>query len=314
MRFLLRRLFLALLMTLLTLTITFILMNLVPGNPFSDEKGLSPEIKKSLDAHFGLDRPLIYQYFSYIYSFATWDFGPSMQYPDVQIKDIIRNNFPVSFMLGMEVLFFSIAIGVFLGSLASYYRGGALEAQVFYMTMAFISVPSFCVGVLLQYVFSVKLGWMPIAHLDNFWQSILPTLSLSIFPIAYITTLTKEKTIETLKKTYVKTAFAKGLHPIVVMGKHVLPGSFFPLIGYLGQLTANILVGSFVIEKIFAIPGLGGFFVQSVFARDYTVIMNLTAFYALILSVCIFLSEIFSIWLNPFEKQCLKDDSFYEKL
>ena len=285
----------------IVLTLTFVLMKLIPGSPFSDEKDLPDEVLKALESQYKLNHSFLSQFFFYVLSALKLDFGQSMQYSDLRVSDIILDRFPISFLLGTEALLFSFSFGILLGSIAAYQKGTGIERGIYFLTMALISLPSFCLGILLQYLLSIKLGWLPIAHFNNFAESILPVLALSSFPIAYITTLVKDKLSETLKMTYIKTAFTKGLHPFTIITKHVLPNSLLPLFGFGGQLVANILVGSFVVEKIFAIPGLGGSFVNSIFARDYSTIMGLTLFYALILTLSVFISELLALWVNPRE-------------
>jgi oligopeptide transport system permease protein len=298
-----RRIFQRVCFILITLffviTMTFILMKSIPGDPFTDEKALPKEVHEALAKHYGLDEPYLVQYLKFLRHFVSLDFGESMRYQGLKVSSIIKDHFPVSCYLGMQALFLALGVGTFFGSFSALRNRGPLDRILLFFTTFAFSLPNFCLSVLLQYIFAIKLSWFPVAGWESFLYFVLPTLSLSALPLAFIMKLTKEQVEKNLNASYVKTAFAKGLRKRTIVWKHVLPNSLFPLLGYLGQMTVNILVGSFVIEKIFAIPGLGGYFVKSIFARDYTVIMGLTLFYAVLLISFVALSEITILLLDP---------------
>lgn len=284
---------------LLILTLTFVLMKLIPGDPFTNEKALPKEIHEALREHYGLNDPWYVQYVRYINSVLRWDLGPSFEYSDRTVNEIIGSSFRVSFVLGVEALAIALIVGVFLGVMAGLYYG-EWQDRAFVVAVTFgISVPSFILATLLQYVLALKLGWFPVARWGTVWQSILPAISLAAMPLAFVARLTRANMIEVLRQDYIKTAKAKGLPTYRVVWKHCLKNALTPLLPYFGQLTANILVGSFVIEKIFGIPGLGQWFVNSVSNRDYPVIMGVTIFYGFILLGFLLLADLLYMMLDP---------------
>lgn len=294
-----RKVFTLLLTLYLIITATFLLMKVLPGDPFTQEQGLPQETLTALRAHYGLDDAWYWQYLRYLQSVATWDLGPSLVYQDRTVNDIIREGFPVSAILGVEALLFSVGIGVSLGTVAAlrHHRWQDYAAVAF---SAFgISVPSFLLATLLQYVFAVYLGWLPLARWGTVLHTILPALSLAALPTAYVARLTRSSLLEVLECDYIKGAKAKGLSSLAVICRHALPNALVPVVTYLGPLTANVFVGSFVVERIFGIPGLGQWFVLSVANRDYTVIMGTTVFYAILLLVAMFLVDLVYGFLDP---------------
>ena len=280
------------------ITLTFALMKALPGDPFSDEKALPKEIHAALRKHYGLDDPWYQQYSRYVTSILRWDLGPSFRY-NRTVNEIINEGFPVSAMLGMEALLLAICGGVLLGTLSAIHKGRWQDHAVLLFAALCISVPSFLLGSLLQYILGLKWGLFPIARWGSFWHTILPALSLAALPCAFITRLTRVNLIEVLKQDYIKTARAKGMSEGRIIIVHALRNALLPVLTYLGPLTTNILVGSFVVEKIFAIPGLGQWFVNSVLNRDYTVIMGTTVFFSLILMVLVFSVDLAYGWLDP---------------
>lgn len=291
-------------------TLTFVLMKSIPGNPFLQEQAIPEEIMKGLKAHYGLDKPIYEQYAKYLKGIITFDLGPSFKYEGRTINDIIRNGFPVSLSLGLLALFIAIAWGLFWGSLAAFYRGTAIDRFATVIAVLGMSLPSFIMATFLQYFFALKLGWLPIARWGSFSHMILPAIAMSSFPSAFIARLTKSSMIEVLEKDYILTAKSKGLSTFEIWKNHVFKNSLLPVVSYLGALTANVLTGSFVVEKIFGIPGLGAFFVNSIINRDYTIIMGLTIFYSSLLMITIFLSDLFFLLLDPRIKTGLSN---YEK-
>ncbi len=280
-------------------SLTFFLMKIIPGDPFTDEKALPKEIHAALRKHYGFDDPLYQQYIKYVRSAFTWNLGPSLKYRDRTVNDIIWESFPVSAILGLEALMIALTLGIGLGSYTAL-KLNAWQDQLFlWLASIGISIPSFILATLLQYVFAVKLELFPMARWGSFAQSILPAFSLAIFPIAFIARLVRNNMLEVLKSDYIKTARSKGLTKTRIMRKHILKNALAPLIPYFGQLTANILLGSFIIEKIFGIPGLGQWFVKSVTNRDYTTIVGITLFYSLILLLFLFLADIIHSLLDP---------------
>lgn len=283
----------------IVITLTFFLMKIVPGDPFSDEQGLPKEIHDALLAHYGLDRPLFEQYLIYVKSILHGDFGLSLKYSDHTVNDIILEYFPTSALLGAEAVLFAIAIGVLLGSLSAIKKNQWQDYTIVAISILGISIPSFVFATLLRYLLAYKLDLLPLARWGTFSHTILPTLALAALPIAYITRMIRSNMIEVLNSDYIKTAKAKGLNTKTIIVRHALKNAFLPILSYLGQLIANILVGSFIIEKIFSIPGLGRWFVNSINNRDYPVIMGLTIFYSLFLMCSVLLIDLAYHRLDP---------------
>lgn len=280
-------------------TLTFALMKALPGDPFSDEQALPTEIHAALRRHYGLDDPWYQQYGRYLMALLRWDLGPSFRYRDRTVNDIINEGFPVSALLGAEALLLAVGGGILMGTLCALYKGRWQDHVLLLVAALSLSIPSFLLGSLLQYILGLKLGLLPIARWSSFWHTILPALSLAALPCAFITRLTRANLAEVLKQDYIKTARAKGLSEGRIVCVHALRNALLPVLTYLGPLTTNILVGSFVVEKIFAIPGLGQWFVNSVLNRDYTVIMGTTVFYSVLLMSLIFMVDSAYGWLDP---------------
>lgn len=297
--YILHRFFSIILALFTIVTLTFFLMKALPGDPFTQEKAIPQEVLESLYEHYKLNDPWYMQYGHYIMSTVKGDFGPSFTYRGRTVNDIIKSGFPISLILGLEALFLSIVFGIFLGTCAALKKSRWQDYLSIFIAVLGVSVPSFIFAAFLQYFFSIKLDLLPVARWGSFAQTILPALSLSALPTAFIARLTRANMIETLSTDYIKTAKAKGLSPIVVIVKHALGNSLLPIVTYLGTLIANILTGSFIIEKIFGIPGLGQWFINSITNRDYTVIMGLTVFYSVILLSATLMVDILYTWIDP---------------
>lgn len=281
------------------LSLTFFLMKTIPGDPFIQEQAIPKEILQSLYSHYGLDKPLLTQYFMYLKGILTGHLGPSFKYENRTVSMIILEGFPISFTLGMEALFFSVFGGITCGCIAAFFKGRWQDHLAMIFAVIGISVPSYILATILQFFFSMKLGWLPVARWGTFWHTLLPSISLGALPMAYIARLTRANVVEVLQQDYILTARAKGLSPLLITLKHILKNSLLPVVTYLGPLSSAILTGSFVIEKIFGIPGLGGWFVNSIINRDYTVIMGITFFYSAILMFSNFFVEISYYFLDP---------------
>ncbi|MFO1445548.1 ABC transporter permease [Bacillus sp. Bva_UNVM-123] len=276
----------------LIVTATFFFMRIAPGNPFTSEKKLPPEIEANLNAHYGLDKPWYAQYGEYLLRIAKWDFGPSFKYKAQTVNDLISDGFPVSAALGLEAIFLAIAFGVLLGIIAALKHNRWPDYTAMIIAVLGISVPSFIMATFLQYFLAIKMGLFPVARWESFTHTILPALALASSPMAFIARLTRSSMLEVLANDYIKTAKAKGLSQGVITVKHAIRNALLPVVTYMGPLTAGILTGSFVIERIFGIPGLGAHFVTSISNRDYTVIMGVTVFYSILLLVSILLVDI----------------------
>ncbi len=280
-------------------TVTFVLMKAVPGDPFHEDHRLPVEIQQALRAHYGLDEPWFQQYGRYLKAIVNGDLGHSLRYKDQTVSGIIKQSFPVSALLGLEALLLSISFGIALGALAAVYQDGWQDRLGMVVVVLGVSVPSFILATLLQYLFGLKLGWLPVARWGSFAHTILPAIALASLSTAFIARLTRASMIEVLCQDYIKTAKAKGLSRFQIIWKHALRNALLPVITYLGQLTANILIGSFVIEKIFGIPGLGQWFVSSIGNRDYPMIMGITIFFSVLLIGTTFVVDLLYSVIDP---------------
>lgn len=313
--FLIKKFLICLLSLFIVITLTFIIMKSIPGNPFLQEQELPEEILKGLWQHYGLDQPLHIQYFKYLKGFLTLDLGPSLIYQGRSVTQIIADGFPVSALIGLEALFISLFLGFLFGSLGALYKNKSvfIEKTTSLVSVIGISVPNFLMATLLQYLLAIKLNLLPIARFDSFAHTILPALSLSLLPTAFITRLLKNGLIEVLSSDYIKLAYAKGLNQFQVLWRHALKNALLPVIAYLGPLVTHILTGSFVIEKIFGLPGLGSWLITSISNRDYPLIMGLTVFFSLLLLSTVFLADLLSVFIDPRIKLFKENKEAYKK-
>lgn len=280
-------------------TATFFLMHAIPGDPFTQDKAMPEEILKAMYKHYGLDRPLFFQYLSYLKGLAIGDLGPSFKYQGRTVNEIIAQGFPVSLTLGLEALFISIGAGISIGAIAAWKYQRWQDHLMMLVAILGLSIPSFIFATFLQYLLAMKLDLFPIARWGSFSHTILPAISLAVLPTACIARLTRSNMIEIFQYDYIQTAKAKGLNSAMIITRHVLRNALLPVITFLGPVTASILTGSFAIEKIFGIPGLGQWFVLSITNRDYTVIMGTTIFYSAILMFCVFVVDLLYCIIDP---------------
>ncbi|NDE83132.1 MAG: ABC transporter permease [Chlamydiia bacterium] len=280
-------------------TATFFLMHAIPGDPFTQDKAIPEEILKAMYQHYGLDRPLFFQYLSYLKGLAIGDLGPSFKYQGRTVNEIIAQGFPVSLTLGLEALFISIGAGISIGAIAAWKYQHWQDHLMMLVAILGLSIPSFIFATFLQYLLAMKLDLFPIARWGSFSHTILPAISLAVLPTACIARLTRSNMIEIFQYDYIQTAKAKGLNSAMIITRHVLRNALLPVITFLGPVTASILTGSFAIEKIFGIPGLGQWFVLSITNRDYTVIMGTTIFYSAILMFCVFVVDLLYCIIDP---------------
>ncbi|MGG1243607.1 dipeptide ABC transporter permease DppB [Bacillus cabrialesii] len=298
-RYMMKR-FWAMAATILVITtLTFVLMKVIPGSPFNEERGTNEAVQKNLEAYYHLDDPLIFQYFFYLKSIITFDFGPSIKKPSDSVNDMLERGFPVSFELGMTAIVIAVISGLVLGVIAALLRNGFLDYAAMSLAVLGISIPNFILATLLIQQFAVNLKLFPAATWTSPIHMVLPTAALAVGPMAIIARLTRSSMVEVLTQDYIRTAKAKGLSPFTIIVKHALRNALMPVITVLGTLVASILTGSFVIEKIFAIPGMGKYFVESINQRDYPVIMGTTVFYSVILIIMLFLVDLAYGLLDP---------------
>jgi oligopeptide transport system permease protein len=283
-KYVVERLFQAVVVVLLIASITFLLMNLVPGGPFLSEKAPSPQVLAALEAKYGLDQPLHIQLKTYLIDFVHGDLGVSLKMQKNRpVLDIITDMFPVSAKIGAFALLWAIILGIPTGCIAAYHRGKRLDSVLRVLTTLGISLPSFVVATSLMILFGVTWKLLPIVGLNSWMSYILPCFSLGFLPMCYVARLTRSSMLDVINQDYVRTARAKGVPPWLIIFKHALRNSLIPVLSYLGPLTAFILTGGFVVESVFNIPGLGRYFIQSILARDYPIIMGTTIFLAALL-------------------------------
>ncbi|OAJ74752.1 peptide ABC transporter permease [Brevibacillus sp. SKDU10] len=283
----------------LIVTATFFLMHSIPGGPFTGERNVPPEIQRALEAKYNLDLPISQQYLLYLKGIITWDLGPSFTEKSSTVNDMINRGFPVSAHLGLQALLVAIFGGISLGVIAALYHNKWQDYSAMLIAVLGLSVPSFILASFYQYFFSIELGWFPIAKWETWKHTVLPTFALAASPLAFIARLTRSNMIEIMGQDYIKTAKSKGLSTFVITVKHAIRNALLPVITYLGPLSASILTGAFVVERIFGIPGLGREFVISITNRDYTVIMGTTVFYAMILVVMVLIVDIAYTLIDP---------------
>lgn len=299
-QYILRR-FISMVITLwLIITVTFFLMHSVPGSPFDTEgKNSNPTAVQNMMEHYNLDKPLAVQYVMYLKNLLTLDLGPSISYFPTPVNDMISRGFPVSFQLGMLSLAFAVVAGIALGTVAALRQNKLIDHIAMLFAVIGIAVPSFIVATLLIKYVAVEWKLLPVATWGTWRHAILPGLALATGPIAIIARLTRANMVEVLTYDYIETARAKGLSTTTIVLKHALRNAILPVVTLLGALIANVLTGSFVIEKIFAIPGMGKYFVDSINNRDYAVIMGTTVFYSALLIFMMFVVDIAYGLIDP---------------
>lgn len=301
LRFTLRR-FLGAWPTLLVLmTLAFFMMRAAPGGPFDTEKTLPPEIQANLDKKYHLDEPLIQQYGRYLLDLAQGDFGPSFQYKDYTVNELIAQGFPVSLRLGGTAIILAFFIGSLLGTIAALRQNTATDYTVMAAAMTGISIPNFVLAPLLILLFAVHLRWLPAGGWNDgaFLNTILPIIALTLPYVAYISRLMRSSMIEVLRSNPIRTARAKGLPEHTIILRHAMKPALLPVISFLGPATAGIITGSVVIEQIFGIPGIGRYFVQGALNRDYTLVMGVVVFYGILIIAFNFIVDVVYALLDP---------------
>ena len=282
------------------ITITFFLVRAAPGGPFSTEKAVSPQVKAALEAQYQLDLPAHEQYFSYLSDLAKGDFGPSFNYTGRSVEELIFQGLPVTAELGFYALLIALVIGTISGVIAALKPNSAQDYVPMGIAMVGICMPSFLLGPTLVLVFAIWLEWLPVSGWGDIpGDKILPSISLGAMYAAYIARLSRAGMLEVLSQDYLRTARAKGLPEYKVILKHALRGGLLPVITYLGPAFAGLLSGSFVVETVFQVPGLGRFYIQAAFNRDYTMILGTTIFLATLIVLFNLLSDVLAAWLNP---------------
>jgi oligopeptide transport system permease protein len=280
-------------------TATFLLLRLAPGGPFDDEKPIPPEIKAQIEAHYGLDLPLYQQYFQFFGNLLNGDLGPSYKYPGWDVQEIIIQAFPVSLELGCWALLISLALGIPIGTLAALKHNKPAETNLMAVAMIGICLPSFVIGPILLMTFSLQLGWFNPLGWSYAGDRVLPAITLGLLYAAYIARLARSGMLDVMRNDYIRTARAKGLKERTVVIRHALRTALYPVVAYMGPAAAGLISGSFVVETIFFIPGMGPFFVNAALNRDYTMVMGTVLFYATLIILFNLLVDIVQMWMNP---------------
>lgn len=299
MRFVIRRLLATIPTLWVILTITFFLIRLAPGGPFQSEREIPAEAREALNAKYGLDAPLWVQYGRYLGNVVRFDFGPSYKFPSRTVREIIAGALPVSLELGGWAILLALVIGIPIGAIAAVRQNTFWDHAPMSLAMLGVSIPNFVLGPVLIFVFALTLRWLPPALWGGFDQKILPVVTLSAIYIAYIARLTRGGMLEVTRQDFIRTARAKGLAESTIVIRHALRGGLLPVVSFLGPAVARAVTGSIVVEKIFAIPGIGQSFVNAAFNRDYTLVMGVVIFYAGILIVFNLLVDVAYGVLDP---------------
>ena len=298
-KYIIKRILMAVLTIFVVATLTFFLMNAVPGGPYEAEKSISPAAKAALEAKFGLDQPLFKQYLTYMKNILHGDFGPSLKQRGRNVIDIILTKFPVSAKIGGISVLVALVVGIPLGCVAAMNRGKLGDSAIIVISTIGIAIPSFVVCSLSMYFFGVKLKWLPTMGLKTWKNYIMPVFALSFYPTAYIVRLMRSSMLDVMGQDYMRTARAKGVSQFLSLFKHALRNAILPVVTYVGPMMAYTLTGSFIIEKVFTIPGLGGEFVSSITNRDYMMIMGTTIFLASLMVVMNVLVDIVYKIIDP---------------
>lgn len=291
-KYILKRLVISVLTIWLLATCSFFLLRVLPGNPFQTEKLLSVEMQEKMLSYYGLDKPILEQYVTYMVNLLHGDMGYSLKYTNRTVNSIIASAFPISADLGLRSLAVALPIGLFLGVLSARRRGKAADYICVIVSVIGISIPSFIMGSFLQYIFAVQLKILPMAKWESELHTILPTVALALSLLASLTRVMRASMLEVTTQDYIKTAKAKGLNESRIVWSHQIRNAMVPIVTMLGPMVASVLMGTFVVEKIFAIPGLGQHFVNSITGLDYTMTMGLTIFFGTFLVIANFIVDI----------------------
>lgn len=285
---------------LVVVTVTFFLVRAAPGGPFDAERSLPPEVLKNLEKRYNLDAPVGEQYLNYLANLVRGDFGPSFRYPNRSVTELIATGMPITFELAFYAIIIAILAGVAAGLLAAVRPNSIQDYLPMSLAMVGICLPAFLLGPVLVLLFGIWLEWLPVSG----WgyspgDKILPSVTLGLAYAAYIARLTRVGMLEVLSQDFIRTARAKGLSTPVVLFRHALRGGLAPVVAFLGPAVAGLLTGSFVVETIFQIPGLGRFYVQAAFNRDYTMIMGTTILLSCLIVALNIVADLIAVWMNP---------------
>lgn len=295
----LKRVISAIITILLIATLTFAMMHSIPGGPFTRERPVPDEILRALNEKYNLDAPLYVQYFDYMKGLVTFDLGPSYSKIGTTVNDLLVAGFPTSAKIGLMASIVIIVLGIPVGIISALKQNKPIDYFVMFMATLGVTVPSFVVATLIIYFFAGKLGWIPSFGLSSPKGYIGPVIALTGYSLSFVARLTRSSMLEVLRQDYIRTARANGLKELSVIGKHAVKNALIPVVTYIGPMIAAILTGSFVVEKIFAVPGMGRYYVESVTNRDYTTIMGMTVFYAAFYIVMVLFVDIAYGFIDP---------------
>ncbi|HJX34639.1 MAG TPA: ABC transporter permease subunit [Desulfatiglandales bacterium] len=300
LKIILNRISISIPVLLIVITVTFFFIRAAPGGPFDTEKAVPPEIMKNLNEYYNLDKPLFSQYLDYLKRLVHGDFGPSFRHSNRTVTEMILTGLPVTFELGIYAILIAVFIGILAGLSASLRPNSLQDYIPMSFAMTGICMPTFLLGPLLVLVFGIWFEWLPVSGWNTLYgDKILPSITLGTAYAAYIARLTRGGMLEIMYQDFIRTARAKGLSEITVVTRHALKGGLLPVVSFLGPAIAGLLSGSFVVETIFQIPGLGRFYVQAAFNRDYTMILGTTILYSALIILFNLLSDILTTWLDP---------------
>ncbi|MBQ9629894.1 MAG: ABC transporter permease, partial [Synergistaceae bacterium] len=281
------------------ITLTFFMMRMIPGGPFTDEKAIPSFVLEKMMSRYHLNDPLLIQYGRYLLNVLCLDLGPSYRYEGMSVNELIASGFPASFMVGGIALVLSLIVGIPAGIISALKRGKWQDRLAMILATLGVTVPGFVIAAAFVYIFAWRLGWVTVGFWEGISTAILPAITLAGYPAAFISRLIRSGMLEVLEQDYIRTARSKGLRERAVVYVHALKNAIIPVITYLGPLTAGILTGSFVVEQVFGVPGLGTFFVTSITNRDYTTIMGVTIFYSALLVFFNLIADICLAFVDP---------------
>ncbi len=297
-KYIAKRVVAAILTLLVLITVVFFLVRLMPGEPFTSDK-LTPEVAANMEKYYGFDKPLLVQYVQYLGNLLHGNMGYSMKYTNKTVNYIIGTTFPVSASLGLRALFLALVFGLLLGIIAARNRGGKIDVFCVILAIIGTSVPDFIMGAFLQYFFGIKWTLLPVAGWEGFKYTILPSIALAFYTMASVSRTMRASMLEVVEQDYIKTAKAKGLSGVRITWKHQIRNAVLPVVTNMGPLEASVLTGTFDIESMFAIPGMGKYYVQSTYDNDYSMILGMTIFYGAFLILCNLIVDILYGIVDP---------------
>ena len=297
-KYILKRLAVSIVTLFVLITVVFVLVRVMPGDPFTGEK-ITPEIKANLEAYYGFDKPLPVQYFTYVGNLLKGEFGYSMKFMNRSVGDIIALSFPYSFDLGMRALTLSISLGLIFGILAARNRGKKLDLFCVVVAILGTSIPDFIMGALLQYVFGIEWGLLPVAQYLGFQYTILPSIALGFYTLAMVSRMMRASMLEVISQDYIKTAKSDGISNLRIVWRHQIRNAIMPVVTMLGPVVAATLTGTFVIESIFAIPGMGKYYLESVQNMHYSHFLGMTVYFGSVMIFANFLVDVLYGIIDP---------------